>query len=221
MRKFILFNFTFFTTFCMLSQNNVAIYFAQTSAKFKYTDSQGNPDLNMSSQFRSGFGVNYSKVFKSGIFIKPEFGYKNLGAVSSLNSQKLDWSLNYLDFNLGLGGQKQFGPIIPYGGASAYISYLYKATQFFGNNYYNLLTDKGFKRFDAGINMFGGLKYKFSEVNSFFFELRNSTGLVQLEKNSESGKNQKLYNKAFSFHFGLIFNIYNRKKLRSRSRSNF
>jgi hypothetical protein len=173
----------------------------------------------MTSSLKLSYGVNYTKVFHSGFFIRPEIGYKNLGAQSILNNQKLEWSLNYIDFNLGFGYLVHLGPVIPYIGVAPYYSYLYKASQTYGNDYYDLLVNKGMKTTDYGINIFGGLKYQFTEITSAFVEIRNTTGLMQLEPNSETGKNEKLYNRAISFHLGISFNIVN--KNRARRRSNF
>lgn len=219
MKKIILLCFIFCTASQLYSQNNVSIYFSKSYANFKYTASQGNSDPNMSSQFKSGYGINYSKVFHSGFFIRPELGYKNLGAASILFNQKLDWSLHYLDFNSGVGFLKRFRSVIPFAGAAPYISYLYKASQTLGSDKYDLLADKGIKQIDYGLNLFGGFKYQFTKANSLVVEVRNSTGLMQLEPNSESGKKQKLYNRAVSFHLGISFNISNRNG--EKMRSNF
>ncbi len=219
MKKIILFCFTFSAASNAFSQDNVSINFAQHYSTFKYTDSQGNTDPNMSSSFRSGFGLSYSKVFHSGFFIRPEMDFKNLGAVSNLYNQKLDWSLNYFDVNLGFGCIKHFGSFAPFIGISPYISYLYKASQTIGSDTYDLIADKGIKTSDYGLTIFGGLKYQFTEITSLFAEISNTTGLMQLETNSESGQNQKLYNRAVSFHFGISFNLVSKK--RARMKSNF
>lgn len=219
MKKIILFYFAIGITTFASAQDNVSIYFAQTFATFKYTDSQGNSDPNMRSQFRSSYGVNYSKVFRSGFFMRPEIGFKNVGAVSDLYSQKIDWSLHYFDFNLGFGYVKRFGGVAPYIGIAPYMSYLYDAIQTVGTDQYDLLADKGIKKNDYGFNLFGGVKYLFTEAVSVFGEVRSTTGLMQLETNSDSGKNQKLYNQAFSFHLGISFNMVSKK--RAKTRSNF
>jgi len=187
----------------------LSIHFAQTYSRFRYRDSEGNKDTELSYDFKSSYGFNYTKFFTPEIFIRPELGYKNLGAVSILNNQKMDWSMHYLDLNGGGGYLKKIGnfPLIPYGGLSLYISYLYKASQTLGVNYYDMLANKGIKRMDFGVNLFAGGKYAFSGTNAVFIEIRNSTGLHQLEKNSEEGQSQKLFNRAVSFHFGVSFNI--------------
>jgi len=218
MKKIILFYFVISTTTSYLfAQDNVSIHFAQTFATFKYTDSQGNTDPNMRSQFRSSYGVNYSRVFNSGGFIRPEIEFENLGAVSDLYTQKLDWSLHYVGFNLGCGYIKRFGSVAPFIGISPYIAYLYDANQTVGSDEYDLLADKGIKRIDYGVNVFGGVKYLFTEAVSAFFEVRTTTGLQQLEENSESGQNQKQYNRAVAFRFGISFNMVNTKRVKMRS----
>lgn len=219
MKKFILVCLTVCGTSYGFSQDNISIFVAQNLATFKYNDTQGNSDPNMSSSLRLGYGANYSKVFNSGFFIRPEIAYQNLGAVSILNNQKLDWSLNYFNFNLGFGYLIHLGPVVPFIGVSPYASYLYKASQTYGTDYYDMLADKGIQTSDYGVNIFGGLKYQFIEVASAFIEVSDVIGLNQLETNNISGHNEKLYNRAIAFRFGVSFNIVSNS--RARKRSNF
>ena len=194
-----------------VSLDNVSIHFAQTYARFRFIDSEGNKDEDISFDFRSGYGVNYTKFFTPEIFIKPELGYKNLGASSMLNNQKLDWSLHYLDLNCAGGYLLKLGHIQPYGGLALYMAYLYKANQTIGLLYYDLLAEKDMKRFDYGVNVFGGIKYAFTRSNAFFFEIRNSTGLGQLETKGPAGQNEKTFNRSVSLHFGVSFKIDKKK----------
>ncbi len=214
MKKIILFCFTICTALVALSQDNVSVHYGQTFATFNYKDSQGSTSLKMRSQFRPSYGVNFSKVFHSGFFIRPEIGFKNLGAISELYNEKLDWSLHYFDFNFGCGYTKRFSTVAPFIGVSPYFSYLYDATQTVGSDEYDLLASNGIKQNDYGFNLFGGIKYLFTEAVSVFAEARTTTGLMQLEPNSEAGKNQKLYNRAVAFHVGISFNMVNNKRAR-------
>lgn len=189
------------------AQESFSVHFAQTYSKFRFTDTNGNSDENMMSDIRYAYGINYSKLFNSGFFIRPETGYKNLGAVSILNNQKLSWSLHYADANIGAGYLINKFKFQPYAGASLYFAFLYKAEQSIGSAYYNLMQDKEIKTTDYGVNFYGGVKYEFTDLAGVCFELRKSTGLKQLEENSSDGANQKLFNRSFSFHFVLVFSI--------------
>ncbi|MBI5540882.1 MAG: outer membrane beta-barrel protein [Bacteroidia bacterium] len=189
------------------AQDNFSLHFAQTYSKFKFLDSEGNKDDNITSAINYSYGLNYSKIFSSNIFARIELGYKNLGANSILNNQKLDWSLHYTDLNLGGGYIVNKGKLKPFIGASFYFSYLFKAEQSIGLSYYNMLKMDAIKNTDYGLNVYAGLLYSFTESASVLFELRNSTGMNQLEQNSEPNQSQKLYNRALSLHFGLVFSI--------------
>lgn len=219
MKKFILFCFTVFTASYLYSQDNVSVYYGQTLGTFNYKDSQGNTSLKMRSRLKPAYGVNFSKVFRSGFLIRPEIAVKNLGAVSELYNEKLDWALHYIDFNLGFGYVKRFSTVAPFIGVSPYVSYLYEATQTVGSDEFDLIASEGIKQNDFGFNLFGGVKYLFTEAVSVYGEVRTTTGLLQLEPNTEAGKNQKLYNRAVAFHFGISFNMVSNK--RAKFRSNF
>ncbi|MGB3947469.1 MAG: hypothetical protein WBM13_05775 [Bacteroidia bacterium] len=219
MKKTILFCVAICVTYSVFSQSNVSVFFGQTQSKFNYKNSEGVSDLKFRTQFRSSYGLSYVSVFNSGVFIRPGIGFNHLGAVSDLYSEKLDWSLRYVDFNLGVGYIKRFGVIAPFVGASPYVSYLYSATQTVGADEYDLISSKLIRENDYGFNVFGGVKYLFTEAVSVYVEVKTTTGLMQLETNIEEGDKQELYNRAVSFQFGISFNMVNKK--RSRFKSNF
>lgn len=190
------------------AQDNFSLNFAQTYSKFKFIDSQGVANESLTSDIRYSYGLNYNKIFENGLFIRPELGYKHLGAISILGSnQKLSWNLHYADLNAGAGYILQKFKFKPYAGASFYFSYLYKADQTIGAAYYNMLDLKAVKKTDFGVNIYAGVQFAFTRAASVFFEIRNSTGLRQLEPNILDSQNQKMYNRAFSFQFGLSFNL--------------
>jgi len=201
----------------LFAQNHVSIQYMPTLATFKYTDSNGEADPNMRSVFKSNIGVSYSHVFPKGVFIRPEIAIKNLGATSMSYANKLEWTLSYLDLNVGLGYIKHFKAIGPYIGGAPYISYLHKATQAVGENYYDLISN-GIKKSDFGLNLFAGIRFRISETVAFFVEARQGIGLNQLETSTVSGGTEKLYNRAMSFNVGISFNLFDKHLAR---RTNF
>lgn len=188
------------------AQDNFSVQFAQNYTRFSFKNSLGEKDTEIQSDIRYSYGVNYSKILGPGILLRPEIGYKNWGANSVLNGQKLSWNLHYADFNLGVGYIYDKIKIKPYAGAAFYVSYLYKADQMIVNNYYNMLADKTIKSSDYGAGAFLGAQYAFTDLAGFSMELRQNFGLNQLEPNNATAK-QTLYNRAFSIHFGLMFYI--------------
>jgi hypothetical protein len=60
------------------------------------------------------------------------------------------------------------------------------------------------KKNDAGVNVFGGLEYEYSDSGSVLFRISESIGLMQLEKENSS---QEMFNRTFSVQLGLLFNI--------------
>ena len=186
--------------------SEVSIHFAQTYAKFNYSTTDGLTDENLKSDIKSSYGINYSKTFSNGIFIRPELGYSNLGATSILNDQKLDWSLHYVNLSFGGGYQLSLGKLNPHIGTSIYASYLYKASQSVGVYYYDLLESKTLKKSDFGITSFVGVKYAINDNIGLLLESRYLIGLNQLEINEE-GDDEKLYNRALSFHFGISVSL--------------
>ena len=83
--------------------------------------------------------------------------------------------------------------------------YLFRADQFFGETYYNLISEGNIKRNDFGVNVFAGAEYEFIEQASVYFRVNEAFGLMQLEKDASSG--QTMYNRTFSVQFGCQFVI--------------
>jgi hypothetical protein len=103
MKRCVLFCFALCIASALYSQSNFSVYFGQSQTTFKYENSEGTNDLDFRTQLRSNYGINFSKVFGSGLFIRPGVGFTNLGASSDLYGQKLNWALKYIDLNLGVG----------------------------------------------------------------------------------------------------------------------
>ncbi|MHC1774029.1 MAG: SH3 domain-containing protein [Lentimicrobium sp.] len=207
MKKFILIIGLFLFFSVISAQDNISVNFGQTYARFKYRDSQGNADENMKSAVHYSNALNYNKILPNGLFIRPELGYKNLGAQSSYNDQIHDWSLHYLDMSIGGGYTGTESLLKPVIGGSLYASYLFKARQIIGSNVSDPIENDDMARMDFGINLIGGVNYAFSESASFIMECRYSIGLKQLDINPEAGQSQNLSNRAFSIHLGLAFKI--------------
>jgi hypothetical protein len=192
------------------AQDNVGINFSQTFSGFKFNDSQGNEDLNLKRDVKFSYAINYEKVFKSGIYIKPEFGFKNLGAKSRVNMLNVEWYLHYFDINLGGGYIYQKYRLKPYVGVDFYFAFLYKGNQFIGSDSYDILSDKVISKSDYGLNLNLGLRYDYSDYSGVYIAYRNSMGLKQLDNNINGGS-KELYNLASSIQVGLTFNIANNK----------
>ena len=205
MKRILFFIFVSFS-FCANAQDKINLDFAQVFSGFKFKDSQGNKDAYLSTDIKFSYGLSYIKTFKNGLYIKPELRYKNMGANSSVDNTKIQWDLNYIDFNLGGGYVFNKYRLKPFIGAAFYYAYMFKGSQSVGSDSYDLIKNKALSTTDYGVNINLGLRYDFSENAGVFFEYRNSTGLCQLDKNIDGGS-KELYNKSSSFHFGLAFSI--------------
>ncbi|MEI6821129.1 MAG: outer membrane beta-barrel protein [Bacteroidota bacterium] len=192
------------------AQDKVGINFAQNFTGFKFKDSQGNEDPNLNRVVKFSYAFDYLKTLSSGIYLRPELAYKNYGAESSVNNTNIEWNLNYLDINFGIGYIFNRHNLKPYFGLGFYYSYLFKANQIIGSESYDLISNRALSVNDFGINMNLGFIYDFSENNGLFLEFRNDIGLNQLDKNINGGS-KELYNRASSIHFGLLFKITKKK----------
>lgn len=194
-------------TVTSFSQSKVSVNLGQTFSKFRFRDSQGNEDPNMTFVVKNSYGLAYENLLYKGWFIRPEIGYKNLGAQSYSNNTNLLWDLHYIDLSAGGGYMFLTKSIRPYVGASMYVSYLLKANETIGSDSYNLIANNALKKFDFGVNVFTGVKYRIENNIDIFVECRWSNGLLQLDNNLNGGS-KELYNNATSFHVGVVFDLF-------------
>ncbi len=183
------------------AQNYLSVHFDQVFAGFVFTDSYGKPLANLTSALKTSYAMNYKKVLSNGFFLRAEIGNAEAGAESILNTEKLDWDLHYVTCNLGGGYILSKLKFRPYAGLALYGSYLYKANQTIGTDYYDMIAQKSIKTADFGIDGYAGVLHTFASFASCFLEVGETRGLNQLEYDP----GQHLYNKATSFRFGLAF----------------
>lgn len=193
-------------SFWSSAQDMASVNFGQVYSSFRFKDSQGNADQNMSFVVKNSYGFAYERILYKGWFIRPELGYKNFGAQSSVQNTNLNWDLHYLDLSLGGGYIFDIKPVKPYIGTNFYLSYLLKGQQIVGSNAYDVKDQKSISSFDCGINLFTGLRYDIVENTSVFIECRWMNGLYQLDKNINGGS-KELFNTATSFHLGVILGL--------------
>ncbi|MFZ2338452.1 MAG: outer membrane beta-barrel protein [Bacteroidales bacterium] len=187
----------------MAQENKLGISFFQNYSSFRFIDSEGERnDLNFT--IRSGYGLSYRKTFNSPLFVEGMVSYNNKGAASSIDFTRLDWSFHYINADLNLGWKFVMGRINPQFGAGIYYGRLFKADQYIGTLYYDLMEMNTIKKSDAGVNVFGGLEYEYSGSGSVLFRISESIGLMQLEEENSS---QEMFNRTFSVQLGLLFNI--------------
>jgi len=212
-------NFSYSHGFRSGSRNDeqaFSINWGQNISTFSYK-ANGISDPNMNWAFHSAYAFNYDHKFKSGLFYRPEIGYKHFGAISSIYNQRINWSLSYVDINFGGGFMigKEDNNIKPYFGLSYYFSYLLNAQQTFGSYYYDILKEKAIKKTDYGFIGYLGVNYQIDPTHHLFtafIEARVSYGARQLELNNnvnEDYNKQELHNLAISPYIGIRYIIIN------------
>ncbi len=196
-----------FFTFCYIAlaaqENKVGVSFSQNYSKFRFIDSEGKKD-DLNFIIKYGYGLSFQKAFEKQLFLEGQVFYNNNGATSTIDQDQLVWSLHYINADINLGYKYILGKLNPLFGAGFYYGRLIKADQYIGSAHYDLMDLNYINKNDFGINMFGGVEYKYSDTGSVFFRINESIGLLQLEKSESS---QKLFNRTFSIQLGLLFPV--------------
>jgi len=204
MKKLLLISLLVFGFITLRAQNRIGLNFNQNFSTFRFKDSGGNvSDLSYTVKF--GYGASAQKMFNNRFFVEGNLGYNIKGANSTAEHELVDWSFQYLNVSANSGYSLSLGKISPLAGAGFYYGYLLRADQFFGETYYNLISEGDIKRSDFGLNLFAGVEYEYSSTGSVFFRVNESMGLLQLENSDDAS--QKMYNRTFSIQLGLQFVI--------------
>lgn len=204
MKRIIVFTFFISGIISLAAQENkIGLSFLQNYSTFRFVDSAGvKEDLNYTIKF--GYGLSYQKLLGEHFLIEAMLLYNNKGANSSLDQEKLDWSLHYINADLGIGYNFGTGRLHPQIGGHLYYGRLVKGDQFIGSVNYDLMETGKINKNDFGVNVFAGLDYGYSDNGSVFLRMNESIGLLQLE---EGNSDQKMFNRTFSIQLGLFFNI--------------
>ena len=186
------------------AQDKIGISFAQNFSTLRFLDSDDNKeDLDFAIKY--GYGLSYQLGFHESFFVEGNLFYNTKGANSTLDLQKLDWSMHYINASINGGYRFNLRRLVPHFGVGVYYGRLMNADQFIGSDYYDLMSTDAIGKNDLGANLFAGLEYEYSEVGAVFIRFTESMGLLNLENDEET--TQKMFNRTFSIQLGLNFNI--------------
>ncbi|MCE9539973.1 MAG: outer membrane beta-barrel protein, partial [Bacteroidetes bacterium] len=191
------------------AQSYLKIEGAQVFSIFKFSTKIDNPNLTSEDTPTyahtsvSAFGIGYERVKSNGLLILGGLGMRKAG--SSLIYKKIDylWKMQYIDVKAGIGYQVNKWPIKPYAAVLPYFAYLYNAKQSIGTNSYDIKASGSFKNSDFGMFMALGFKAGISPYISIYSEYNYILGL----QNIETGNEQYLYNRGFSFKLGIALTL--------------
>ncbi len=203
MKSIVLIFLTAFISLEVSAQDKIGISFSQNFSTFRFTDSGTAYDLAYTIKY--GYGASFQRVFASNVFAEGFLAYNVKGANSTAEHELVDWSFHYFNAGANAGYRFSLGNFYPLAGAGLYYGYLIRADQFFGETYFNLISEGDIKRNDFGINIFAGAEYEYSSSGSAFFRINEALGLMQLEKSENT--TQEMYNRTFSIQLGLQFII--------------
>ncbi len=180
------------------AQSNVTFDAGQVFSTFKFIDTQGNQEKDLSSNIAGCFSIGYQYVQSNGLFIRANLGMRKAGASMIVDEINVDWNIQYADANLGLGYMLNKWRLKPYFSASPYFAYMLKANQTIGPDNYDIKKVKSMKTTDYGLFFSPGFKIAVSNSISFYAEYKYILGLQSLEEST-----QKSFNRGFSINLGV------------------
>lgn len=185
------------------AQNQLHVKSGKTFSTFMFRNSEKTKDETLNHITNNFFGMSYDMHFGKLQVLRPEVSYREAGARSILNSQKLSWKLNYLDINMAYMLKiLDFEKIKLYQGVAPGMAVLLAGEQFIGQEYHDLKAEKSIKNIDYGVNFILTSKIKVLENVFLTLEYRYGLGIYQIETN----KNQSAQTSRNRFH-GVIFGL--------------
>lgn len=213
MRQLLYNSFILFTSLLYTStvgaQSSVNLEAAQVFATFKYIDSEGIEDNSYSYNVLSAYNIGYQYEKQNGLFVRANIGMRKAGANLVYNEVNYIWTMQYSDFRAGIGYHFTKWRLKPSLVVSPYYAYLLDANQTINDDNYDIKDNNSIKGSDFGIFISPGLNIILSNYVSIYAEYNYILGL----QNIETAEKEKLYNRGFSFNFGVSLNITKIAKL--------
>lgn len=197
LRSILLFPILFFVI-QSTAQSNVTFDAGQVFSTFKFTDTLGVQEKDLSNNISGCFSLGYQYVLNNGLFIRANAGMRKAGASMVVDETNINWNFQYADANMGLGYMFNKWRLKPYASVSPYFGYMLKASQTIGPDTYDIKQNKSIKTTDYGLFFSPGFKLALSNLVSFYAEYKYILGLQNLEKSE-----QKSFNRGFSINLGV------------------
>lgn len=168
-----------------------------------------NPNINLGYTYGPQFHLNFQFEAKRHI-LRPEIGYRRLGATARIGDSPVNWKLQYADINLAylISAVKtpkfSLSPGIAYG-----VSFMTEGEQFIGSNRYTISSPGFLKRLDLNGQFITQLRWNLNEQIHFMTEYRFGMSILSIENNQNPQSTRNMYH---SVLLGLGFSISSPKK---------
>jgi hypothetical protein len=205
MKKITLISLLLFSALGAYSQHHLHVKSGKTFSTFLFRNSENTKDETLNHIANNFIGMSYDMNLGKLHVFRPEVAYREAGARSALNNQKLSWNLNYIDVNVAYMLKiLDLEKIKLYQGVAPGVGILLSGEQFIGQDYYDLKEEKALKTLDYGINFMLNSKIRILENVFLSVEYRYGLGIRQIEANP-SATSQISRNRFHAALFGLAF----------------
>lgn len=200
----VLFTLSLFITSESKAQLRLTVEGTQFVSNFVYSNSAGEQDKDYRFKLTGAYRVGYQVRFGKGFYFRNTIGVRESGATLVYHNVNNDWSLQYVDIQMGLGYIFDMESIDLYLSASGYNAHVMRANQRLNNLNYDLVDLNEFKTNEFGVFGQGGIIVDLSPQLDLNVGVNYLRGLTNLET-SEDAQNTK--NAAAGFDLGIAFKI--------------
>ncbi len=197
----------FFALVCVknsVAQKSMAFDAGQMFSTFSFKNDVGEKEKDFSNNITGCYSLSYQdSLLMKGMFYRAGLSMRKAGASIIYKGMGINWNLQYVDANGGIGYMLSKNRFNPYLYIGPYFGYMIKGNQTIGTYASDIVKSKSMRTTDLGVFFSPGFKVTLSDYLSVYTEGKYMLGL----KNIETSSGQKLYNRGFSINLGVAVTI--------------
>jgi len=202
--KSILLFFALFFVKHSTAQKSMAFDAGQMFSTFSFTNDVGEKQKDFSHNISGCYSLSYQdSLLMKGMFYRAGLSMRKAGASMILDGMDINWNLQYVDANVGIGYMLSKNRFNPYLYIAPYFGYMLKGNQTIGTYAGDIVKSKSMQTTDLGVFFSPGLKVTLSDYLSIYTEGKYMLGLQNIETTS----GQKTYNRGFSINLGVAITL--------------
>lgn len=186
------------------AQLRLTVEGTQFVSNFMYSNSAGEQDKDYKFKLTGAYRVGYQIRFGKGFYFRNTVGVRESGATLIYHNVNNDWSLQYVDVQMGIGYLFETESVDLYLAASGYNAHVMRANQRLNNLNYDLVDLNEFKTNEFGVFFQGGFNVDLSPQLDLNIGVNYLRGLSNLETSDDA---QSTFNTAMGFDLGIAFKI--------------
>lgn len=188
-----------------LTFSAIELTFGRTYSSFQFENSAGEKYGNYNYAALNNFGANVNLTADRHV-LRPSLGFRQGGAITTIETIPIDWKLNYIDLSVGyLFKVLDTERLAISTGVALYGAYLLSGEQNVGDMRFPLAETEALKPFDFGVQGIVNGCFNVNEQLAISLEYCFGYGIAQIENDLQPQTANNIYH-ALVLGIGFILN---------------